>query len=151
MLHVLNAGDSRTLLGKAGGTIVDGGGTDKGLTRDHNPTDPVERKRIEAAGGRVKRCRVNGDLAVSRAFGSAEHKATGGPKPDNRPVTCIPDQYHFECDETDFVVLVCDGVSEGGFSNEEVVKLVAETLKEGKDGGHAARLVCLEAITKDSK
>ena len=29
-LHVINAGDSRTLLGKRDGSIVDGGGTDKG-------------------------------------------------------------------------------------------------------------------------
>merc|ERR1711957_46735 len=90
-------------------------------------------------------------LSVCRGFGDRDDKATGGPGPDNRPVTCIPEQYHFECDETDFVLLVCDGVSEGNFSNEEVVKLVADKLKEGKDGGQAARLVCLEAIAKDSK
>jgi hypothetical protein len=29
------------------GSIVDGGGTDKGLTRDHKPEDPEERARIE--------------------------------------------------------------------------------------------------------
>ena len=50
-LHVINAGDSRTLLGKANGCIIDGGGTDKGLTHDHKPDDPEERKRIEKAGG----------------------------------------------------------------------------------------------------
>jgi hypothetical protein len=150
-LHVINAGDSRVVLGKADGSIFDGGGTDKGLTRDHKPEDPEERKRIEAAGAEVREDRVNGNLSVCRGFGDRDEKQTGGPGPDNRPVTCIPEQYHFECDETDFVLLVCDGVSEGNFSNEEVVKLVAETLKEGKNGGQAARLVCLEAINKDSK
>jgi len=150
-LHVINAGDSRTLLGKRDGCIIDGGGTDKGLTRDHKPEDPEEKKRIEKAGARVEGDRVNGNLSVCRGFGDRDQKQTGGPGPDNRPVTCIPEQYHFECEETDFVLLVCDGVSEGNFSNEEVVKLVAETLKEGKDGGHAARLVCMEAINKDSK
>lgn len=150
-IHVINAGDSRTLLGKADGSIFDGGGTDKGLTRDHKPEDPEENKRIVAAGARVENDRVNGNLSVCRGFGDRDEKVTGGPGPDNRPVTCIPEQYHFECDETDFVLLVCDGVSEGNFSNEEVVSLVAKTLKEGKDGGHAARLVCLEAINKDSK
>merc|ERR1740117_1754050 len=131
--------------------IFDGGGTDKGLTQDHKPEYPAERKRIEKAGGRVEDDRVNGNLSVSRGFGDRDCKETGGPGPDNRPVTCIPEQFHFECDDTDFVLLVCDGVSEGNFSNEEVVKLVAESLKEGKNAGQAARLVCLEAINKDSK
>jgi len=152
-LHVVNAGDSRVVLGKADGSIVDGGGncTDKGLTRDHKPEDPEENARIVAAGARVEQDRVNGNLSVCRGFGDRDEKQTGGPGPDNRPVTCIPEQYHYECDETDFVLLVCDGVSEGNFPNPEVVKLVADTLKDGKDGGHAARLVCLEAIAKDSK
>lgn len=150
-LHVINAGDSRVVLGKANGRIVNGGGTDKGLTRDHKPEDPDERKRILKAGATVENDRVNGSLSVSRGFGDRDQKQTGGPGPDNRPVTCIPEQFDFECDETDFVLLVCDGVSEGNFSNEEVVQLVAKTLKGGKEGGHAARLVCLEAINKDSK
>jgi len=150
-LHVVNAGDSRVILGKADGSIFDGGGTDKGLTRDHKPEDPEERKRIEAAGAEVQNDRVNGNLSVCRGFGDRDEKRTGGPGPDNRPVTCIPEQFHFECDETDFVLLVCDGVSEGNFSNSEVVELVAKTLKEGQNGGQAARLVCREAINKDSK
>lgn len=150
-LHVINAGDSRTILGKANGCIFDGGGTDKGLTRDHKPEDPEERKRIEKAGGTVENDRVNGNLSVSRGFGDRDCKETGGPGPDNRPVTCIPEQYHFECDDTDFVLLVCDGVSEGNFSNTEVVELVAETLKGGKDGGTAARFVCHKAIDRNSK
>jgi len=152
-LHVVNAGDSRVVLGRADGSIVDisPNGTDKGLTRDHKPEDPEEKIRIEAAGARVEGDRVNGNLSVCRGFGDRGEKQTGGPGPDNRPVTCIPEQYHYECDETDFVLLVCDGVSEGNFSNEEVVKLVADTLKEKNDGGHAGKLVCLEAINKNSK
>jgi len=39
-LHVINAGDSRVLLSRADGTIVDGGGTDEGLTNDHKPDAP---------------------------------------------------------------------------------------------------------------
>jgi len=155
-LHVINAGDSRVLLGKADGSIVDGGGTDEGLTRDHKPEDPEEKARIEKAGGRVEHAegnvaRVNGNLSVCRGFGDRDEKKTGGPGPDNRPVSCIPEQYHFECDETDFVLLVCDGVSEGNFPNAEVVKLVADSLKEGKNAGQAASLVCQKAIASDSK
>eukprot|EP00438_Fugacium_kawagutii_P026748 Skav205694 [mRNA] locus=scaffold2655:192893:196827:- [translate_table: standard] len=58
-LLVINAGDSRVLLGKRDGSIVDGGGTDKGprpsgLTTDHKPDNPKERARIERCGGKVE-------------------------------------------------------------------------------------------------
>ena len=95
-LHVINAGDSRVLLSRADGTIIDGGGTDQGLTTDHKPDWPSERARIERCGGTVEQAmggvyRVNGDLAVSRGFGDAEYKKTGGPAPEDRPVTADPE------------------------------------------------------------
>lgn len=117
-LHVINAGDSRVLLSRADGTIVDGGGTDQGLSTDHKPDHPDEKARIYRCGGTVELAaggvaRVNGDLAVSRGFGDAEYKKTGGPGLENRPVTSDPEMGHFECAASDFVMLVCDGVSEG--------------------------------------
>eukprot|EP00747_Dinoflagellata_sp_TGD_P034060 gnl/TRDRNA2_/TRDRNA2_137028_c0_seq2.p1 gnl/TRDRNA2_/TRDRNA2_137028_c0~~gnl/TRDRNA2_/TRDRNA2_137028_c0_seq2.p1 ORF type:complete len:561 (+),score=138.59 gnl/TRDRNA2_/TRDRNA2_137028_c0_seq2:125-1684(+) len=155
-LRVINAGDSRVLLGRRDGTIVDGNGTDKGLTTDHKPDHPVEHERIYRCGGTVEckegNCaRVNGDLAVSRGFGDATYKKTGGPGPEDRPVTCDPELVRFECDESDFLLLVCDGVSEGNFPNEEVVKLVAEELKAKDDPGAAARAVCFKAEECNSK
>jgi len=156
VLRVINAGDSRVLLGRRDGTIVDGGGTDKGLTIDHKPDHPSERERIERCGGTVEIkegnvARVNGDLAVSRSFGDRDYKKTGGPGPEDRPVTADPELFRFECDETDFLLLVCDGVSEGSFPNPEVVKFVADQLNAGVDPGVVARLTCLKAIEKDSK
>jgi len=155
-LHVINAGDSRVLLGRRDGSIVDGGGTDKGLTVDHKPDAPSERERIERCGGRVEIvdggvARVNGNLAVSRGFGDREEKETGGPAPEDRPVTADPEMGRFECDEDDFLLLVCDGVSEGNFPNPEVVKFVAEGLREGKDIGDVARAVCQKAVDTESK
>eukprot|EP00439_Symbiodinium_sp_Y106_P023847 s3440_g2.t3 len=155
-LHVINAGDSRTLLGKRDGSIVDGGGTDKGLTTDHKPDHPAEKARIERCGGKVEIAdggvaRVNGNLSVSRGFGDKDEKMTGGPGPEDRPVTVDPEMFHFECDESDFLLLVCDGVSEGTFPNAEVVKLVASTLGSGKDMREAARAVCHKAVECDSK
>lgn len=94
-LHVINAGDSRVLLSRGDGTMVEGPGTDNGLTTDHKPGEPSERARIERCGGRVEVAmggvlRLNGELSVSRGFGDAEHKKTGGPAPENRPVhTCM--------------------------------------------------------------
>ena len=79
------------IVGRANGAIIDGGGTDSGLTTDHKPDNPSERARIYRCGGTVEEeaggvARVNGDLAVSRGFGDAEYKKTGGPGLENRPV-----------------------------------------------------------------
>jgi hypothetical protein len=104
---------------------------------------------VEQAAGGV--ARVNGDLAVSRGFGDAEYKKTGGPGPEDRPVTANPEQSHHECDETDFLMLVCDGVSEGNFPNPEVVQLAAKVLRETNDPGAASRAVIHQALAANSK
>merc|ERR1719504_502098 len=81
-VRVGNIGDSRVLLGCTDGSMVVGRGTDGALTTDHKPDHPDERARIERTGGEVKFvqtvARVNGDLAVSRSFGDAQYKRTGG-------------------------------------------------------------------------
>ena len=66
--HIIcsNAGDSRCVLGTNGQTIP--------LSDDHKPYNDGERQRIEAAGGSVQWKRVDGDLAVSRAFGDFQYK-----------------------------------------------------------------------------
>ena len=56
-----NCGDARAVLCHAGVAIR--------LSLDHKATDPVEKARIEAAGGFVLRKRVMGVLAVARSFG----------------------------------------------------------------------------------
>jgi serine/threonine protein phosphatase PrpC len=160
-LQVINAGDSRVLLGRRDGTIVDGGGTDEGLTTDHKPNDPIERERIERCGGTVEIAaggvsRLNGDLAVCRGFGDRDYKKQGPDKDDleNQPATASPELKSFECDDTDFVLLVCDGVSEGDFPNNEVVKFVADGLKESdtiENAGYVAKGVCKKAVDQNSK
>lgn len=66
--HIIcaNAGDSRCVLAYDGQS--------KPLSEDHKPYDDNERRRIEAAGGCVQWKRVDGDLAVSRAFGDFQYK-----------------------------------------------------------------------------
>lgn len=159
-LRVGNIGDSRVLLGKADGTLVEGPGTDGGLTTDHKPDLDSEMERINRTGGTVQMvqgvARVNGDLAVSRAFGDAPHKKTGGPKQEDHPVSAEPEFTTVSCDASDFLVLVCDGISEGTFPNREVVKLAAEKLKDGSEGGAAPDLgavcaaVCRQALEAGS-
>lgn len=163
-LRVINCGDSRVVLGNLDGTIVNGGGTDQGLTTDHKPDNPDERERIEKAGETVtfaiNNCaRVSGNLAVCRGFGDGRYKyssttdreTSGRGPPEDRAVTVEPELNEFECDESQFVVLVCDGVVEGDFSNSQVVALVASELKKSNDPGAAARAVCFKALDANSK
>jgi len=64
---VANVGDSRaSLIARDCSVTV--------LTRDHKPTDPEERERIERAGGFVKAGRIDGKLGVSRAIGDHRFK-----------------------------------------------------------------------------
>ena len=60
-IYCANAGDSRGVL-NCGGTAV-------GLSEDHKPMNPGESKRIRAAKHFVEDDRVDGNLALSRAFG----------------------------------------------------------------------------------
>jgi|MDSY01.1.fsa_nt_gb serine/threonine protein phosphatase PrpC len=64
-IHVANVGDSRAVLCSNAEVAS--------LSFDQKPNRPLERRRIQAAGGRVVNCfgvsRVNGLLAVARAFG----------------------------------------------------------------------------------
>lgn len=156
-LRLANVGDSRVLLGRRDGSMVHGSGTDHGLTTDHKPEHPSERERIYRCGGYVEvtqeggPARVNGELSVSRCFGDAKHKITGGPGPEDHPVTADPELGYADCGEGDFLLLVCDGVSEGDFPNAEVVRMVAAGLKQNDDLGAAAKAVCHKAIEAGSK
>mmetsp|Transcript_102261 Transcript_102261/g.286719 ORF Transcript_102261/g.286719 Transcript_102261/m.286719 type:complete len:505 (-) Transcript_102261:173-1687(-) len=158
LLRVGNIGDSRVLLGRADGTIAPGPGTDGALTTDHKPDLPSERERIERTGGSVETAmggvaRVNGDLAVSRAFGDARHKEQGGPAQEDHPVSAEPEFTTITADATDFLILVCDGISEGEFPNAEVVAMAAEKLKKGgpnADLGSICAGICRRALARKS-
>eukprot|EP01062_Namystynia_karyoxenos_P062138 TRINITY_DN55066_c0_g1_i1.p1 TRINITY_DN55066_c0_g1~~TRINITY_DN55066_c0_g1_i1.p1 ORF type:complete len:741 (+),score=223.82 TRINITY_DN55066_c0_g1_i1:187-2223(+) len=155
-LRIGNVGDSRVLLGRWGdGSMIRGQGTDGALTTDHKPDLPSEEERIVRCGGRVEHimgiARVNGDLAVSRAFGDAAHKCTGTPQKSDHPVSAMPQYTHYECDADCFLLLVCDGVSEGDFSNEQAVQHAAERLRAGDDEERAAAMVCRRALDLGSR
>ena len=62
-----NAGDSRSILVKRGNAVVE-------LSKDHKPGNPEEESRINAAGHFVSDDRVDGNLALSRAFGDFQYK-----------------------------------------------------------------------------
>ena len=116
IIYVINVGDSRTLIF----TYSKGpGGAKKGnpsliyTTIDHKPHLPSEKSRIEACGGRVEQSlgdepRVDGYLAMSRAFGDFElkyhvpsQKSYGGPvsvQPDIQIIDMNEDyRYYLAC------------------------------------------------------
>ena len=67
-------------------------------------------------------------------------------------VTAAPEMGHFKCSGGDFIVLMCDGICEGDFTNAEVCKLVGQVLAAtGRDAAKAAEAVCKRAIETESK
>ncbi|KAJ6234423.1 phosphatase 2c [Anaeramoeba flamelloides] len=93
-VYVINLGDSKAVLCRNGFTVS--------LTQQQKPNDPEEKKRIEKAGGFVKDGRVNGILAVSRAFGDGYL---------GKAISCEPEIINFQISNSDsFIVIGCDGV-----------------------------------------
>jgi len=109
-LHVAHVGDSRCVLGRAGGRT-------QGVTQDHKPELALEKQRIEALGGFVSYIgcwRAMGILAMSRALGDLFLKPY---------VSAEPDVCRYELNETDeFIILASDGVFDV-FDNETVVRI----------------------------
>jgi len=111
-LNILNTGDSRCILCRDNIAVS--------LTKDHKPSWPEERARIEQIGGKITfdgfDWRIK-DLSVSRAFGDI----------DSTPfVTHRPDIYRYKLDKYDkFFVLACDGLWDV-LSNQDVANFVLD-------------------------
>eukprot|EP01002_Notosolenus_urceolatus_P007124 NODE_2898_length_1018_cov_12.080495_g2423_i0.p1 GENE.NODE_2898_length_1018_cov_12.080495_g2423_i0~~NODE_2898_length_1018_cov_12.080495_g2423_i0.p1 ORF type:complete len:315 (+),score=27.73 NODE_2898_length_1018_cov_12.080495_g2423_i0:93-947(+) len=133
-LYVANLGDARAVLVEADAASDD---KVKGhqLTRDHKPTLPDERKRIEDTGSFVDWDRVGGCLAVSRAFGDFEFKQDlmidGAPL----AVSNIPEITVMKLSDTcKYLILACDGVWDVIASQESAdvcAKLMKNTASDG--------------------
>eukprot|EP00668_Euglena_longa_P005743 GGOE01006779.1.p1 GENE.GGOE01006779.1~~GGOE01006779.1.p1 ORF type:complete len:1338 (+),score=225.28 GGOE01006779.1:481-4014(+) len=142
-LHVGNIGDARVLVGRQGAVLH--------ATDDHKPTLPSEAKRIQQCGGWVDfgSGRIDGLLAVSRAFGDRRFKA-GGPLPTQQKVIAQPALSTVVCEPDDFVLVACDGIFERDFSNDQVVRFVWEALAKSGDAGLACAALCEEALRRGS-
>ena len=80
-----NAGDSRAVLGRAGGETT-------AMSYDHKPLQDREMNRITKAGGFVNQFgRVNGNLNLSRAIGDLKYKQVPGIAPSEQMITAEPD------------------------------------------------------------
>ena len=102
-VYLINCGDSRAIMVSDNQVVLN--------TYDHKPINPIERERIQNAGGSVMIQRVNGSLAVSRALGDYEYKCVEGRGPCEQLVSPEPEVYVRErSDKDEFVVLACDGI-----------------------------------------
>lgn len=131
-LVVANVGDSRAVICK--------NGVAKQLSVDHEPSK--ERKVIENRGGFVSNFpgdvpRVDGQLAVARAFGDKSLKEHLSSEPD--VAMEVVD------DDTEFVILASDGVWKV-MSNQEAV----DCIKNVKDARSAAKQLTEEALARRS-
>lgn len=132
-LVVANVGDSRAVIYKKG--------VAKQLSVDHMPSR--EKKTIESKGGFVSNIpgdvpRVDGQLAVARAFGDKSLKRHLSSEPDVA-VEMVDD-------DTGFIILASDGLWKV-MSNEEAV----DSIKSINDPQLAAKHLALEARTRKSR
>uniref|UniRef100_A0A1D1ZBZ8 protein-serine/threonine phosphatase n=1 Tax=Anthurium amnicola TaxID=1678845 RepID=A0A1D1ZBZ8_9ARAE len=132
-LWIANLGDSRAVVCERGAANQ--------LSVDHEPD--MERHRIEKQGGFVTLLpgdvpRVNGQLAVARAFGDQSLKAHLSSEPHVRHVPLDPTM--------EFVILASDGLWKV-MKNQEAVDLV----KSIKDPQAAAKRLTTEALARKSK
>ncbi|KAF8109916.1 hypothetical protein N665_0089s0035 [Sinapis alba] len=132
-LWIANVGDSRAVLYR--------GGTTTQMSTDHEPR--AERSSIEDRGGFVSNLpgdvpRVNGQLAVSRAFGDKGLKTHLSSEPDIT-VSNVDSQ-------TDILVLASDGIWKV-MTNEEAMEIA----KRVKDPQKAAKELTAEALRRESK
>uniref|UniRef100_A0A0D6R6R4 protein-serine/threonine phosphatase n=1 Tax=Araucaria cunninghamii TaxID=56994 RepID=A0A0D6R6R4_ARACU len=132
-LWVANVGDSRAILSQRGRAIQ--------LSVDHEPS--TERRSIENKGGFVSNIpgdvpRVNGQLAVSRAFGDRSLKSH---------LRSDPDVKEWDIDsETEFLILASDGLWKV-MENQEAIDFVSKI----RDPQMAAKQLTSEALKRESK
>lgn len=135
-VFVGNIGDSRC--------VASINGNAEPLSVDHKPTDSSERTRIENAGCFVEFSRVNGNLALSRAFGDFGFKSRSDLKPEQQAVCAFPDVVERQIDDSwDFFILACDGIWDV-LSNQEVVDFVSRRIAQAMEPEE----ICEELMTR---
>eukprot|EP01095_Lingulamoeba_sp_RSL-Kostka_P012559 TRINITY_DN4998_c2_g1_i1.p1 TRINITY_DN4998_c2_g1~~TRINITY_DN4998_c2_g1_i1.p1 ORF type:complete len:411 (+),score=109.80 TRINITY_DN4998_c2_g1_i1:127-1359(+) len=170
-IMVANTGDSRTIIGNVGD---DGEVVAIPMSFDHKPEIKKESERIYSNGGfvRFKGCyRVNGGLAMSRAFGDFHYKTSGViVTPDIKNI-CIEDSnvvlinnqayytatmgdkitnYQARYGKFKYLILASDGLFEA-FTNEEVIRLAHYyRTKENKTSQEVSELLTQKAYENKS-
>jgi protein phosphatase 2C family protein 2/3 len=148
-----NSGDSRCILFQDDKITA--------LSQDQKPTNDEERKRILESGNIVLIGRVNGSLAVSRAFGDHRYKRSRDKQdqplsPDKQAVTVVPEISTTFVDlaaaKHTALVLACDGVwdvlKNPDICKQIVAKFEEQEAKEGFDGKFDLGLIAESVVTK---
>ncbi|KEP60667.1 UNVERIFIED_CONTAM: protein phosphatase 2C domain-containing protein [Hammondia hammondi] len=135
-VYAANVGDSR-------GLILHSDGTYTIMSRDHKPTAEGERERIKRAGGFLQRrlgvWRVDGRLALSRAFGDFALKDRFDMKPNEQKIVALPDVNVFKAKPGDIILMGCDGIFERPEMNWHfIATLLKEELE--RTGGQLAEI-----------
>jgi len=132
-------GDSRAFIGGKGC-----------ITWDHKPNLPLERWRIENAGGVCIQNRVEGKLAVSRAIGDFAFKDNVQLSYEDQQVVATPDVLEFQVRRGERMLIACDGLTEQ-MSNERVMQILTNELNELADPAHALANLFEECLTSGSE
>jgi protein phosphatase 1B len=120
-IFIANCGDSRIVLSRDSAVAFS--------TYDHKPVNPIEKERIQNAGGSVMIQRVNGSLAVSRALGDFDYKNVQGKGPCEQLVSPEPEISVMErTDNDEFLILACDGIWDV-MSNEELCDFIRNRMQ----------------------
>lgn len=120
-----NVGDSRIVMRHRNGQV-------EPLSYDHKPTNKEEKQRITESGGFVEYGRVNGSLALSRAFGDYGYKMNTNIPQEKQAVIALPDIKRIKTtipseNEFQFVIAACDGVWDV-MSNEQACEYTYQRL-----------------------
>ena len=142
MLYCANVGDSRAVMCRAGQVVP--------LSDDHTCQREDEKMRLLDAGAYVTKGRLMGVLAVSRAFGDAEHKnikeVCWGQSFTGETLLAEPEVYKEPVSPQDeFIVLACDGVYDV-MTSQQVVSYVRRRLLQHGDVQMAAQELVAKAV-----
>ncbi|KAF7287195.1 hypothetical protein GWI33_002016 [Rhynchophorus ferrugineus] len=119
------------------------------LSFDHKPNNTEEYERIIEAGGYVDCNRVNGNLALSRAFGDYVFKRDYSRSPEEQMVIAFPDVMEKTINpDWDFIVLACDGIWDV-MSDDDVLDFVTENIANGLEPEEICENLMMRCLAPD--
>lgn len=140
-LYCANIGDSRAI-GSVNNSL-------EKLSWDHKPNNVEEYERITDAGGWVDCNRVNGNLALSRAFGDYMFKRNSSRPAEEQIVTAYPDIVERPVTpDWDFLVLACDGIWDV-MSDDDVLNYVTENIANGMEPEDICETLMMRCLAPD--
>eukprot|EP01125_Pyxidicula_operculata_P005314 TRINITY_DN190_c0_g1_i2.p1 TRINITY_DN190_c0_g1~~TRINITY_DN190_c0_g1_i2.p1 ORF type:complete len:365 (-),score=76.89 TRINITY_DN190_c0_g1_i2:738-1832(-) len=143
MLYVANTGDCRSIL------VYEN--SYEQISTDHNLKDPRESERVLSRGGHIVGGRLEGKIAVSRAFGDLSLKTGSSHNIQNskkQPLTCEPEVKMLEIsNDAEFLLIGCDGLFEE-FSNDDIVTFLRQQFSTKCSAKTAVEALVNEAISR---